>query len=82
MLPPSYKGVLSAVSIGDFVFDKGNNQLKLNTIIDKLNGVSMTTLNETLATNLKKVTKIGNYSLLNSTVDTGANLTVIMPTVA
>ena len=45
MLPPKYAGVLSAVSIGDFVFDKANNQLKLNTIIDKLNGVSMSTLN-------------------------------------
>ncbi len=45
MLPTRYAGVLSAVSIGDFVFDKANNQLKLNTIIDKLNGVSMSTLN-------------------------------------
>lgn len=52
MLPPSYAGALSAVSIGDFVFDKANNQLKLNTIIDKLNGVNMNTLNSTLATNL------------------------------
>ncbi len=45
MLPTRYAGALSAVSIGDFVFDKANNQLKLNTIIDKLNGVSMSTLN-------------------------------------
>lgn len=45
MLPPSYAGALSALSIGDFVFDKNNNQLKFNTIIDKLNGVSISQLN-------------------------------------
>lgn len=69
------------ISVADFQYDNTTNQLKISSIIEKMMGVDMNSLNSTLANNLSRATQINELKLINSTIDTGANTnyTVIRP---
>lgn len=69
------------ISVADFQYDNTTNQLKISSIIEKMMGVDMNSLNSTLANNLSRATQINELKLINSTIDTGAdtNYTVIRP---